>query len=69
MESTEERSNETVQATGAGATQDNELSYDEMVALYDDSMRHLNEGEIVEGRSSTSPPTTSSSTSATSPRD
>jgi len=50
MESTEERSDEMVHATDADATQDNELSYEEMVALYDDSMRHLSEGEIVEGR-------------------
>jgi small subunit ribosomal protein S1 len=27
-----------------------DLGYDEMAALYDQSMRHLNEGEIVEGR-------------------
>ena len=30
-------------------TKDNELAYDEMVALYDQSMRHLSEGEIVNG--------------------
>jgi len=49
MESTEERLDETA-PVAEGGTQDQELSYEDMVALYDDSMRHLNEGEIVEGR-------------------
>ena len=50
MESTEEQL-----GTTQGATDDSsrdsktEFSYDEMVALYDESMRHLTEGEIVSG--------------------
>ena len=38
------------QHDGAIAQQEEELTYEELVALYDESMRHLEEGEIVTGR-------------------
>ena len=36
--------------TEAKATDTDNLSYEQLVEMYDDSMRHLNEGEIVPGR-------------------
>ena len=44
----EEQRDETVTEAENGAEED--LDYDQLVALYDDSMRHLEEGEIVTGR-------------------
>ncbi len=48
-----EQENDTA-VTEAGTTPmeptDEELDYEQLVALYDDSMRHLEEGEIVKGR-------------------
>jgi len=50
MESTEEQlESSAVSADTSSADTSTELSYDEMVALYDESMRHLAEGEIVTG--------------------
>ena len=40
----------THQHDGAIAQPEEELGYEELVALYDESMRHLEEGEIVKGR-------------------
>jgi len=51
MESTEEQLEGSAASTDASAADNNtELSYDEMVALYDESMRHLAEGEVVTGK-------------------
>ncbi|MEM8934222.1 MAG: S1 RNA-binding domain-containing protein, partial [Acidobacteriota bacterium] len=42
--------NETAtQEFGFVAAEDLELDYEQLVALYDESMRHLDEGEIVTG--------------------
>ena len=50
MESTEEQlEGSAASADTSSADNSTELSYDEMVALYDESMRHLAEGEIVSG--------------------
>jgi small subunit ribosomal protein S1 len=50
MESTEEQlGSAAASAKSSSADTKTELSYDEMVALYDESMRHLAEGEIVTG--------------------
>lgn len=50
MESTEEQlESSAVSADTSSADTSTELSYDEMVTLYDESMRHLAEGEIVSG--------------------
>ncbi len=50
MQSPEEQLAPPAKGDGAGATEPRtELGYDEMVALYDESMRHLAEGEIVTG--------------------
>ncbi len=49
----EQQNGETVTSTtppGGLVDDDNELDYDQLVALYDESMRHLEEGEIVQGR-------------------
>jgi small subunit ribosomal protein S1 len=51
MESTEEQLGSSAGSTEANsADSKSEFSYDEMVALYDESMRHLAEGEIVTGK-------------------
>jgi small subunit ribosomal protein S1 len=51
MQSPEEQLASPAPAGGTGATEPGkELGYDEMVALYDESMRHLAEGEIVTGK-------------------
>ncbi len=51
MESTEEQlGSPAASAKKKSADGKTELSYDEMVALYDESMRHLAEGEIVTGK-------------------
>lgn len=51
MESTEEQlESSAASADTSTADSNKELSYDEMVALYDESMRHLAEGEIVTGK-------------------
>ncbi len=51
MESTEEQlGNSTGAADTSSRDRKTEFSYDEMVALYDESMRHLSEGEIVTGK-------------------
>jgi small subunit ribosomal protein S1 len=50
MESTEEQLGSAADsAKSSSADSKTELSYDEMVALYDESMRHLAEGEILTG--------------------
>ncbi|MCP4658696.1 MAG: S1 RNA-binding domain-containing protein, partial [bacterium] len=49
----EEQRDETLDEAEVGeanAAEDAELGYDQLVALYDESMRHLEEGEIVTGR-------------------
>jgi small subunit ribosomal protein S1 len=51
MESTQEQlGSSAASAEEESAEEKTELSYDEMVALYDESMRHLSEGEIVTGK-------------------
>jgi small subunit ribosomal protein S1 len=51
MESTQEQlGSPAASAQEKSADKKTELSYDEMVALYDESMRHLSEGEIVAGK-------------------
>ncbi len=51
MESTEEQLGSSAGSTEANSAEGkSEFSYDEMVALYDESMRHLAEGEIVTGK-------------------
>jgi len=51
MESTEEQLDPKAGSADASPADDRvELSYDEMVSLYDESMRHLAEGEIVTGK-------------------
>ena len=51
MNPTEERQTSSTEAdvTAVADTQD-EMNYEEMVAFYDASMRHLSEGEIVTGK-------------------
>jgi small subunit ribosomal protein S1 len=52
MESVDERLEAPPEGAAEAETTNNEedLAYDEMVALYDKSMRHLSEGEIVSGK-------------------
>ncbi len=51
MESIEEQQKAPESEGGSAAKEKKEeLGYDEMVALYDESMRHLTEGEIVSGK-------------------
>ena len=51
MNPTEERQASSTEAdVPAVADTPDEMNYDEMVALYDASMRHLSEGEIVTGK-------------------
>ncbi len=50
MESTEQQPEQSPTAIATdSADNENNLSYEELVALYDESMRHLSEGEIVNG--------------------
>ncbi len=49
MASVDERLETPAEGGAEAKTNDGELAYDEMVALYDRSMRHLSEGEIVSG--------------------
>ena len=45
----EQQSDETMTGTGLVPVDEAELDYEQLVALYDESMRHLEEGEIVTG--------------------
>ncbi len=45
----EQQSEETITGAGVISADETELTYEELVALYDDSMRHLEEGQIVTG--------------------
>ncbi len=45
----EQQSEETAPDAGVMATEEAELDYEQLVALYDESMRHLEEGQIVTG--------------------
>ena len=45
----EQQHDEAVTTADMAATADDELNYEQLVALYDESMRHLEEGEIVTG--------------------
>ncbi|MCP3964470.1 MAG: 30S ribosomal protein S1 [bacterium] len=45
----EQHSDETMTEAGLIPADDSELDYEQLVALYDESMRHLEEGEIVTG--------------------
>jgi small subunit ribosomal protein S1 len=49
MESVDERLETPAEGGSEAKSNNGELAYDEMVALYDKSMRHLSEGEIVSG--------------------
>jgi small subunit ribosomal protein S1 len=50
MVPSEEQQKQPEAATVTGKRSFLEIPYEEMVALYDESMRHLNEGEIIRGR-------------------
>ncbi len=45
----EQQSEEAITGAGVITADETELTYEELVALYDDSMRHLEEGQIVTG--------------------
>ena len=45
----EQQTDETITGAGVIAADEAELDYEQLVALYDESMRHLEEGQIVNG--------------------